>query len=463
MKSKLGRPLAGRHVHFVGMGGVGMAALAELLLRLDYEVSGSDIKHSRTVQRLVDLGVPVNVGPHRAEYVDGADHVIVSAAVPPTNPEVLRGNELGVDVLSRAELLGRIFDAGRGVAVAGTHGKTTTASMLARALETSGFEPSFVIGGDLNDVGSGATLGASDLVVAEADEFNDSFLSLRPELALVTNVDRDHLDYFEDQDAIDRAFVTFLEGRREGGWAVVCGEDEGVRRIRARIAEPVVTYGFDDVDLAVDGADGALRWHGRRIGTLRVAIPGTHNLLNAAGAVASALVLGAEAHDAIEGLRAFAGVDRRFSVRGEEASVLVVDDYAHNPRKVAATLGAAREAYPERRIVVLFQPHLYSRTVHQAAEFGTAFDAADVVVVVDVYGQREDPIPGVSGRLVSDAIRAHGSKSMVIYIPRLEEAAGFVAGFAEPGDIVLTLGAGDVTTAAPRILHLLRTKDLPAP
>jgi UDP-N-acetylmuramate--alanine ligase len=400
------------------------------------------------------------VGAHRAENVGAADHVIVSAAVPPDNSEVVVARERGLDVLSRAELLGRIFDAGRGLAVAGTHGKTTTSSMLARVLDAAGFKPSFLIGGDLNDVGSGAGLGTSDLVVAEADEFSGSFLKLRPELAVVTNVDRDHMDYFEDLDAIDDAFIRFLEGRREGGTAVVCASDAGVDRIRARIAAPVVTYGFADADLVVD-PNGEVFWRGRLIGPLRLSIPGRHNQLNAAGAAAAALVLGADPVAVLEGLRSFSGVDRRFSVRGERAGVTVVDDYAHNPRKVAATIEAARAAYGGRRVIVLFQPHLYSRTLTLASEFGAAFDGADVVVVTDVYGDREEPIPGVSGRLVSDAVRQQGRGATVVYVPRLEEAAGFVAGISKPDDVVLTMGAGDVTSAAPRILSLLSTTTAP--
>jgi len=442
-------------VHFVGIGGVGMAALAELLMELDYAVSGSDIKLSRTVQRLIDRGAAIDVGRHSAEHLHDADHVIHSAAVGLMNPELVAASAAGIEILSRAQLLGRVFDAGRGVAVTGTHGKTTTASMLAHTLRETGFDPSFLIGGDLNDVGSGAALGKSDLVVAEADEAFGSFLELTSELALVTNVDLDHLEHYADQAAIDRAFAIFLDQRREGGSAVLCAEDPGIGRLLLDVAAPVVTYGFAEADLSV-ASDGTTTWHGRRIGSLRLSVPGRHNVLNAAGAMAASLTLGADPEGALEALRTFAGVERRFSVRGEEGGVVVVDDYAHNPGKVAATISAAREAYPERRIVVLFQPHLYSRTLHLAERFGSSFDGADVVVVTDVYGDREQPMPGVSGRLVSDAIRERANGGLVLYIPRLEEAPGFVASLAYPGDVVLTLGAGDVTTAAPRILELLR-------
>jgi UDP-N-acetylmuramate--alanine ligase len=468
VSTRLGRPLAGNRVHFVAIGGVGMAALAELLLRLGYEISGSDLKSSKTVQRLIALGVPVRVGPHLASSAIGADHVVVSNAVPANNPEVDAAVDRGAEVLSRAELLGRMLDAGRGVAVTGTHGKTTTASMLARALDAAGFDPSFLIGGDLNDVGTGAGLGTSDLIVAEADEAFGSFLALRPELALVTNVDLDHLEYYDDQDAIDDAFVRFLDQRREGGTAVMCADDIGIQRIMRRVSAPIVRYGTappqpsggaDGAELLLTPETGAVAWHGRHIGNLRLKVPGRHNLLNAAGALTAAIVLGAEPEAALEGLRSFGGVQRRFTLRGEADGVLVVDDYAHNPKKVAATVAAAREAYPDRRIVVLFQPHLYSRTLHLGEAFGSAFAGADVVIVTDVYGDREEPMPGVSGRIVSDAISRQRPDDQVMYVPRLEEAAGFVAGFSQPGDIVLTLGAGDVTTAGPRILALLGERD----
>ncbi len=465
MQSSLRRPLPGRRVHFVGIGGVGMAALAELLLVLEYEISGSDLKASKTVQRLLGHGVRVRVGPHVVESAAGADHVIVSAAVPPDNPEVAAARAAGADVLSRAELLGRIFDAGRGIAVTGTHGKTTTSSMLASALAAAGIDASFIIGGDLNDVGSGARLGTTDLVVAEADEAFGSFLELHAELALVTNVDLDHLEHYDGQAAIDNAFVQFLGQRREGGTAVLCIDDEGVARIADRVAAPWVTYGTygtdgtHGADLLLDPADGEVTWRGAPIGALRLAVPGRHNLLNAAGALAAALVIGADAEQAIVGLCDFAGVERRFTQRGEVDGVIVIDDYAHNPRKVAATLDAAREAFPDRRVVVLFQPHLYSRTLHLSEQFGSSFDDADVVVVTDVYGDREQPLPGVSGRNVTDAIRRHRPDATVMYVPRLEEAAGFVAGLAVGNDVVLTVGAGDVTSAGPRILQLLAEKD----
>jgi UDP-N-acetylmuramate--alanine ligase len=459
METMLKRPLDGRRVHFVAIGGVGMAALAELALKLGYDVSGSDLKTSRTVQRLLDLGVPVTVGPHRREGAVGADHVVFSNAVPPNNVEVAAARAAGADVMSRAQLLGRMFDAGRGIAVTGTHGKTTTASMLARALAGAGLDPSFLIGGDLNDVGSGAHLGSSDLVVAEADEAFGSFLELSSHLALVTNVDLDHLEYYDDQDAIDEAFLRFLGRRRPGAVAVLCADDEGVRRIMDRVAGPIVTYGSQAADLIVDPSTHAVTWRGEALGKLEISVPGRHNLLNAAGALAASLLLGAEPGAALAALASFSGVERRFSVRGEVDGIVVVDDYAHNPQKVAATVEAAREAYPGRRIVALFQPHLYSRTMHLGTGFAPSFDAADVVVVTDVYGAREDPVPGVSGRIVSDAVRERRPGDIVVYAPRLEEATGMVAGMLERGDVLLTIGAGDITTAGPRILELLASRD----
>ncbi len=458
METKLDRPLQGRRVHFVGIGGVGMAALAEILLMLGYEVSGSDLKSSRTVQRLRDLGVEVGVGPHRREGAEGADHVVFSNAVQPTNPELAAAVARGADVLTRAQLLGRMLDAGRGIAVTGTHGKTTTASMLAWVLDACGYEPSFLIGGDLNDVGSGARLGSGDLVVAEADEAFGSFLELRPDLAVVTNVDLDHLEHYADQDAIDDAFVTFLGQRRNDGPVVWCSDDPGIARIAHRVDQPIVTYGTNAADLLVDPVSRDVTWRGEPLGPLRLGVPGIHNLLNAAGALTASILLDADPATALDALRRFSGVERRFSLRGEVDGVVVIDDYAHNPQKVAATVQAAREAYPERRIVALFQPHLYSRTMHLGTRFAASFDAADIVVVTDIYGAREDPVPGVSGRIVSDAIRARRPDDIVVYAPRLEEATGMVAGLLQSGDVLLTIGAGDITTAAPRILELLGSR-----
>ncbi|HVL80481.1 MAG TPA: UDP-N-acetylmuramate--L-alanine ligase [Actinomycetota bacterium] len=461
MRSGLGRPLRGTRVHFVGIGGVGMAALAELLHAMGYEVSGSDLKESEPVRRLEALGAKVHVGSHEPHHADGAEHVIVSAAVSPTNPEVVRAREAGAEVIMRAELLGRIFDAGRGIAVAGTHGKTTTSSMLAMILERAGMDPSFVIGGDLNDVGSGARLGAGDLVVAEADEAFSSFLHLRPELAVVTNVDIDHLDHFGTPEAIDEAFLTFLDQRRPDGPAVLCVDDPGIARLRERVRGPVVTYGTSDADLVVSRSEEGwwrLTWRGVDAGTLRLSVPGLHHVLDAAGAAAAAFLLGARPEETVEALSAFTGVERRFSVRGVQGGVTVVDDYAHHPREIEATLQAARERYAGSQIVALFQPHLYSRTRDLAEEFGKAFADADVVVITDVYGARETPIPGVSGRSIWDTVQHNfeGGQQIAIYAPLLDEAAGLAAGMVSAGDVIVTLGAGDVTTAGPRILEMLQ-------
>ncbi|HVE92611.1 MAG TPA: UDP-N-acetylmuramate--L-alanine ligase [Actinomycetota bacterium] len=461
----MNKPLSGSRVHFVGIGGVGMAALAELLLDMGYSVSGSDLKPSRPVSRLVETGAVVTVGPHRPGSVGDAQHVVVSSAIREGNPEVVRARELGAEVLLRAELLARIFEAGRGVAVSGTHGKTTTASMLAAALTAAGLDPSFVIGGDLNDVGSGARLGSGDLVVAEADEAFGSFLHLKSHIALVTNVDVDHLDHYGDLAAIDEAFVQFLNARTDGGTAVVCAGDPGVQRIAQRIDAPVVTYGFGRADLGAEprGKAWALSWRGTEAGILRPRVPGRHNVLNACGAAAAAFLLDAPATAVLESLSSFAGVERRFSIRGASRDVVVVDDYAHHPREVSVTLLAARERFPGSRIIALFQPHLFSRTQQLAGEFESAFEGADVVVVTDIYGAREDPIPGVSGRLVVDAVnRSPDRHELVTYAPLLDEAAGLVAGMAAPGDVVVTLGAGDVTSASTLILELIAQRGTPS-
>jgi UDP-N-acetylmuramate--alanine ligase len=454
--------LAGRHVHFIAIGGAGMSALAELLLLMGYEISGSDIADSGVVRHLAALGARVSVGSHTRDEVEGADHVVVSNAIRRHNPALERARQLGLDVLMRAELLGRVLDCGRGIAVAGTHGKTTTSAMLGFALSHSGLSPSLLIGGLPGGSESGASLGQGDLIVAEADEHFGTFLHLRPEIAVVTNVDADHLDFYGSQQGIDDAFVTFLCNRRPGGTAVLSADDAGARRIRERVSGPVVTFGFADADLDASPEPGGFVhfvWKGEQLGRIHLGQPGRHNVLNAAAAAAAALVVGARAGEVLDSLGSFRGVDRRFSVRGSAGSITVVDDYAHNPAKVRATLAAARGAYADSRIVAVFEPHRYTRTQLLAAELGRELAAADAVIVTDVYGSDEEPIEGVTGRLVWEAVRNAAPGIDLRYAPDLGEAAALAAAAARPGDVIITMGAGDVTTIAPRILELLAGRE----
>lgn len=432
-----------------------MAALAELLLGSGYSVSGSDLKESAVVERLRQAGANVEIG-HAAAQVQDADTVVYSAAVPDTNPELVEARTRGLEVISRAELLALVFNAGRGIGISGTHGKTTTSSMLAYSMSAAGLDPTWIIGGDLNDAGTGSRLGNSDLVVAEADEAFGSFLVLKPHIGVVTNIDADHLDFYGDFESILSAFEKFVHATSQS--VILCSDDPGVGLLADRLEGDFITYGMnhgcDFQGVRVD--EGILvRRRDRDLGLLKLQVPGTHNVRNAIAAVAAADAAGADPGAVLDALAGFTGVERRFSIRGERAGVTVVDDYAHHPAEVAATLQAASERYPGRRIVALFQPHLYSRTAELADRFGGAFASADLVVVTDVYAAREQPVPGVSGRIVWESIQRDAPGVTAYYAPRLTEAAGITAGLTKPGDVVLTLGAGDVTAAGAAILEHL--------
>lgn len=459
---KLGR------VHLVGVGGAGMSAIAALLAARGLTVSGSDAADGPALPALREAGVTVHVG-HDAALVDGIDTLVVSSAVRESNPELARARALGVRVLHRSQALAALMVGRDAVAVAGAHGKTTTSAMVATALLDAGADPSFAIGGTvLTADGSlgGSRDGSGRAFVAEADESDGSFLAYAPLVALVTNVEPDHLDHYGSAEAFEDAFVAFAERIRPGGALVACADDAGavrlVDRARAQLAArdvEVVTYGTSptaDVvvgDLRPDGAawsvdlttpDGVL--------TVRLAVPGAHNALNAGGAWAAARRLGTDPVAVATGLAAFRGTGRRFEDRGTAGGVRVVDDYAHHPTEVAALLRQARSVVGDGRVIVLFQPHLYSRTRTFAAEFGAAFDLADVVVVTDVYAAREDLDPEVTGALIVDRVPTEGKAT---FVPDRLDAARAVARAARPGDLVLTVGAGDVTLLAPVVLDEL--------
>lgn len=459
---KLGR------VHLVGVGGAGMSAVAALLAARGLSVSGSDAADGPALPGLRDAGVTVHVG-HDAALVDGVDTLVVSSAVRETNPELARARERGIRVLHRSEALAALMVGRDAVAVAGAHGKTTTSAMVATALLDAGADPSFAIGGTV--LGTGGPLGGSHdgagrAFVAEADESDGSFLAYSPLVAVVTNVEPDHLDHYGSAEAFEDAFVAFAERIRPGGALVACADDAGavrlVDRARAQLAArkvDVVTYGTSptaDVvvgDLRPDGSawsvdlttpDGVL--------TVRLAVPGAHNALNAGGAWAAVRRLGTDPVAAATGLGSFRGTGRRFEDRGTARGVRVVDDYAHHPTEVAALLRQARSVAGAGRVLVLFQPHLYSRTRTFASEFGAAFDLADVVVVTDVYAAREDLDPSVTGALIVDRVPTAGKAT---FVPDRQDAARAIVAAARPGDLLLTVGAGDVTLLGPVALDLL--------
>jgi len=466
-----GVPVLGRtrHIHFVGVGGSGMSGIAELLANLGYVVSGSDAARSATTDRLAGLGVTVSIG-HAADHVDEADVVVTSSAVRRTNPEVVEATRRGIPVIPRAEMLAELMRLRQAIAVAGAHGKTTTTSMIALALERAGLDPTAVIGGRLSAFGSNARLGRGELMVVEADESDRSFLKLYPMVAVITNIDYEHLENYGGFDDLRQAFVDFANRVPFYGSVVCCADDVEVSRVIGRMTRRVTTYGLaESADItAQDVVLGPMsvtatvlqRQHQREdrpttlttLGRLELQVPGHHNLLNALAAVAVGVEIGVPFNALAPGLREFRGAERRFDVKGEPNGVLVVDDYGHHPTEIAAVLAAARTMH--RRIVVAFQPHRYSRTSALLDAFGPSLSAADHVVLTDIYAAGEDPIPGISLAALAEHMRPLlGSKLEVV--PALADVAPALARNARPGDMVITLGAGSIASVVEPLLALL--------
>ncbi len=447
-----------RRVHFVGIAGAGMSGIAEMLLARGYEVSGSDLKPGAVGERLARLGARVAEG-HAAAHVGDAQVVVVSSAVPADNPEVAVARERGVPVIPRAEMLAELMRLQQGVAIAGSHGKTTTTSMVAAVLEHGGLDPSVVVGGRLRALESGARNGRGEYVVVEADESDRSFLKLQPVVAVVTNVDREHLDAYRDLADVQGAFLDFLNKVPFYGAAIVCVDDPPLRALLPKMTRRVIAYGTGDgarvrardVSLAATGSRYAAVVDGRELGEIALAVPGRHNVLNSLAALAVGLELDLPFERVAAGLAAFRGVERRFQVRGEQGGITVVDDYGHHPAEIRATLETLRRFAGERRTLVVFQPHRYTRTRALWDEFCTAFADADVLLVCDVYAAGEPPVEGVDGRALAAALRARGHAD-ASFAGGVNEAVRRLAERARPGDVVLTLGAGDVHHAADGLL-----------
>jgi UDP-N-acetylmuramate--alanine ligase len=447
-----------RRAHFVGIGGAGMSGIARILLARGVTVTGSDLKDAGGVDALRRAGATVCVG-HRADQVGHPDAVVVSSAIPPANVEVRQAARMGIPVVSRAQVLAALTRGTRTVAVAGTHGKTTTTSMVSVMLTRAGLDPTYVIGGDLNESGSGAGHGAGDIFVAEADESDGSFLLLDPEIAVITNVEEDHLDYYSGREDVEAAFGAFARRARR---VVACWDDPGVRRALEGSTMECLRYGTGDQcdlrlreeNLSWNRARGLVDVSGEAV-ELMLSVPGRHNLLNATAALAVARFLEIPLGVAAEALRSFSGVRRRFECRGVAAGATFIDDYAHHPTEVAATLEAAR-IDGAGRIVAVFQPHRYTRTRAMWRALGKSLVSADVIVLTDVYGAGEHPIPGVTGKLVVDALAEAAPGRRVVYLPRRSEVAPFLAREVRAGDTVLTLGAGDVTMVADETLDRIR-------
>jgi UDP-N-acetylmuramate--alanine ligase len=441
-----------RRIHFVGAGGVGMSGLAEiLLLSTPLEISGCDRERSENTERLTALGARIAYG-HDESHLEQADLVVISSAISEGNPEVGAARRRGIPVIRRAEMLAEIMRLKQGVAVAGTHGKTTTTSLAGLVLTEAGFDPTIVVGGRVRILGTNARLGKGEYLVAEADEYDRSFLELTPVVAVITNVEADHLDTYRDLSDILDAFATFANRVPFYGAVVACLDDAGVRKILPRIKRRVVTYGespeaslrADRIRLEASGTTFEV-WEGTTwsLGEVRLPLPGRHNVANALAAIAVGRELSVPFPTISRALKEFTGVVRRFETKGERDGILVLDDYAHHPTEIAATLAAARQVHPGRRLVALFQPHLFSRTRDFAADFGRVLTAADVAVVTDVYPSREKPIEGVTGDLIASAARSAGHRN-VVYISEKERVVGELEALLKGGDLLITLGAGDV-------------------
>ncbi len=450
-----------QHIHFVGIGGVGMSGIAEVLLTLGYRVTGSDARRSDTVERLERLGAKVFTG-HAAAHVEGAHVVVYSSAVARDNVEVQTARQRGVPVIPRAEMLAELMRLKYGIAIAGTHGKTTTTSMVAAVMGAGGFDPTVVVGGRVHGLGTNARLGQGEFLVAEADESDGSFLKLSPTIAVVTTVDAEHLDHYADLDAIVAAFLTFVNKVPFYGAVVVCLDDPNLQRMIPRIDKRVVTYGLEaGADLTARRLQFAemrstfeVLHRGAPIGTITLQVPGRHNVLNALAAASVGLDLEVPFEKIQSALASFAGVQRRFQIRGEAQGVLVVDDYGHHPAEIRATLAAAKAGF-DRRVITVFQPHRYSRTQHLRDDFLTAFYQSDILIVMDIYPAGEAPIPGVHARDLADGIAAHGHREVLYMGGDRSAIVDYLCESTRAGDLVLTLGAGDVGQLGGELLKRL--------
>jgi UDP-N-acetylmuramate--alanine ligase len=451
-----------QHLHFVGIGGIGMSGIAEVLLNLGYTISGSDLRLSPITDRLKSLGATVHEG-HNAANVAGAKAIVVSSAVDEANPEVQEARRLQIPVIPRGELLAELMRLKYGIAVAGSHGKTTTTSMIATILSHAGMDPTVVVGGKAAAMGgSNARVGKSEFLVVESDESDGSFLKLSPILAIVTNIDREHLDHYSDIETIRAAFTEFVNKVPFYGAAIICLDDENIQTILPSIRRRIITYGHNtqaDYQPTRQPGDGIptrfrLRSRTADLGEFHLNIPGEHNVLNATAAIAAALELNVDPDVVREGLRQFSGVARRFEIRGTVRGVTVVDDYGHHPTEIRATLAAAKSCRP-KRLHVLFQPHRYSRTFHLLDDFARAFHEADTVSVLDIYAASEKPIEGVTSEVLVDRMRQFGHRGAE-HAGSADKGVEMIVRGAEPGDMILTLGAGSVSQLGEKILEALR-------
>jgi len=459
-----------QRIHFVGVGGIGMSGIAEVLLNLGYKISGSDLKSSTITQRLASLGATIFEG-HRAENIAGAEVVVASSAVPVENPEVVEAHKLHIPVIQRAEMLAELMRLKYGIAIAGMHGKTTTASMVTAVLAAGGLDPTVVVGGRVDAMGSNARVGKSEYLIAEADESDRSFLRLSPVLAVVTNIDREHMDCYRNMRDVKQAFLEFMDRVPFYGMVVVCNDDAPLRRLFPQIRRRTVTYGIRrgsdfHIRLGKSAFESAERrpvnhfhvnYRGQDLGEFRLHVPGAHNVLNAAAAMAVGIGLDIGVEDIRSALENFRGVDRRFQVHGKAAGVTVIDDYGHHPTEIRATLAAARQC-GFGKIHVVFQPHRYTRTRDLMNEFATAFEQANSVFVLDIYAASEAPIEDITGEALAQRIYEKDQPG-ASYAGSFARAVASAVAAAQPGDMILTLGAGSVSQLGPAILEKLRDRE----
>ena len=440
-----------KHIHLVGIGGIGMSGIAELLINLDYFISGSDLKKTEVTEHLLDLGGKIFLG-HRPQNINGADVVVFSSAVKGDNPEIVEARERSIPVIPRAEMLAELMRLKYGIAVAGSHGKTTTTSMIASILTKGGFDPTVVIGGRLNIWGgSNARLGRSDFLVAEADESDGSFLALSPSIAVVSNIDHEHIEFYRSMNNLRKTFIDFINKIPFYGRAILCVDDKEVQGLIPKLTKSYLTYGLNpqsDIRASGISKEGLTTtfdviFKSRLVGNVTISIPGEHNILNALAAVGVGLELGIDFKYIKEGLRSPGSLKRRFEIKDEKGGILFLDDYGHHPTEIMATLSAAKECWPDRRLVVVFQPHRFTRTRDLYDKFVISFNQADLLLITPLYGAGEEPIEGVDSRILHQGIRDHGHRA-VTYCDSTEDTISELLDQIQPGDIVLTLGAGDI-------------------
>jgi UDP-N-acetylmuramate--alanine ligase len=452
-------------VHLVGIGGIGMSSIAEVLLARGYKVSGSDQKLSESTQRLERLGATIHEG-HSPENVTDADVVVYSSAVKaPSNPETLEAQRRRIPIIRRAEMLGELMRQKYGIGVAGTHGKTTTTSMVGLVVREAGFDPTIIVGGKVAVFDSNAISGEGDIIIIEADEYDRTFLRLTPVLAVVTNIEADHLDIYKDMEDIRGAFLQFATAVPFFGAAILCIDDENVRAILGQVHRRVLTYGMSrqatvratDIDQQGAVTRFTVSNGERRLGQVELKAPGLHNVQNALAAIAVGLELDVSFERIRTALGRYTGIQRRFQIKGEAGGTTVIDDYAHHPTEVMATLSAAARGWPDRRIIAVFQPHLYSRTRDLLEDFARAFDNADTVVITEIYGAREEPIEGISGQLLAERATRHGHRD-VHFVPDKVDLPKYLLDLRGEGDLVITMGAGDIWLYGQTYLEILQKR-----